>query len=354
MLRVFLLSIFFFCTLLVNGQATRMYDHRDYGFGELSSNLITSVTQDQNGYIWIATEYGLNKFDGVRFVQYLHDVQDSTSISSNHVTILHRDSDNRLWIGCSNGLQYYDDNSEQFVRIKFPDQIAPHIIDVLTRADGSLWVATSGWGFFSIDIKVNAARSLEQVNQRAGDMYGHKLLEDRKHRVWIATDRAGVICISAVLQHTKKFSDDEVPFPKGGKYNMTNTPSGDILLAYNSRVVLADKSLTKFTSLSFEKNLHPMINEMRLTQDGHVVMSTEGGGIWHLKLSEHPLLIRQTELSNLDKNYSKASIRTFFQDQESNFWLGWFQRGLVFIPASSHQFEFWRILEMEESDSKKI
>ncbi|PRD47840.1 hybrid sensor histidine kinase/response regulator transcription factor [Sphingobacterium haloxyli] len=354
MLRVFLLSLFFFCTLVVNGQATRIYDQRDYGFGELSSNLITSVAQDHNGYIWIATEYGLNKFDGVRFVQYLHDVQDSSSISSNHVTILHRDGNSRLWIGCSNGLQYYDDNSEQFIRIKFPDQIAPHIIDILTRADGSLWVATSGWGFFSIDMKGGTAHSLEHVNQLAGGMYGRKLLEDSRHRVWIATDRSGVICISADLQHTRKFSDDEVPFPKGGKYSMTNTSSGDIILAYDSRVVLANKSLSEFTSLTFENERRPTINEMQLAQDGNVVMSSESGGIWHLNLSKRPLLIRQTELPNLDKNYSKASIRTFFQDKESNFWLGWFQRGLVFIPASSRQFEFWRILEVEESDSKKI
>src|SRR5690606_11032537 len=106
--------------------------------------------------------------------------------------------------------------------------------------------------------------------------------------------------------------------------------------------------------LSFEKGNRPMINEIRVAQDGNIYLSTEGSGIWHLNLSESSWLIRQTELSNLDKNYSKATIRTFFQDQESNFWLGWFQRGLVFIPASSHQFEFWRILEIEESDSKKI
>src|SRR5690606_9991573 len=136
MLRVFLLSFFSIFTVFVSGQATRIFDQRDYGFGELSSNLITSVTQDQNGYIWIATEYGLNKFDGVRFVQYLHDVQDSTSISSNHVTLLHRDGKNRLWIGCSNGLQYYDDHRDEFVQIKFPEKIAPHIIDILTRSNG--------------------------------------------------------------------------------------------------------------------------------------------------------------------------------------------------------------------------
>src|SRR5690606_5920877 len=111
--------------------------------------------------------------------------------------------------------------------------------------------------------------------------------------------------------HAKKFSTDEVPYPKGGKYNITNTPSGDILLAYNSEVVIADKSLTKFTPLSFEKGNRPMINEIRVAQDGNIYLSTEGSGIWHLNLSESSWLIRQTELSNLDKNYSKATIRTF-------------------------------------------
>lgn len=354
MLRILLLSIFSLCTLLLSGQATRIYDHRDYGFGELSSNLITSVAQDKHGYIWVATEYGLNKFDGVRFVQYLHDLQDSTSISSNHVTILHRDGNDRLWIGCSNGLQYYDENKEQFVRIKFPGQIAPHIIDILTRSDGSMWIATSGWGIFSIDITKDFAHSLERINLLAGGMYGRKLLEDSEQRVWIATDRAGVVCISVDLQQTKKLSSTEVPFPKGGKYNMVNTASGDIILAYNSQVVLVDKSLDRFTPLSFEKGLSPMINEIRLAHDENIFISTEGGGIWYLKLTELPLLIRQTELSNLDQNYSKAIIRTFLQDKENNFWLGWFQRGLVFVPASSRQFEFWRVLEIEESDSKKI
>src|SRR5690606_6197646 len=127
--------LLFAFVLYAHGQATRIYDNRDYGFGELSSNLTSSISQDKHGYIWTGTEYGLNKFDGTRFVQYLHDVQDSTSISSNNIIILYLDRDKRLWVGCNNGLQYYDENSDQFVRIHFPNQIAPHITDIIHKKD---------------------------------------------------------------------------------------------------------------------------------------------------------------------------------------------------------------------------
>ena len=355
MLRVFL-SVFCICatTVMSYGQATRIYDHRDYGFGELSSNLIHSIAQDKHGYIWIATEYGLNKFDGVRFVQYLHDIQDSTSISSNHVTILHRDDHDRLWIGCSNGLQYYDENREQFVRIRFPDQIAPHITDILTRADGSLLVTTSGWGIFDINAGQRLANPLENVNKLVNGMYGRKILEDSEKNLWIAIDRTGVTCLSPNLTYSRKIPQAQIPFPKGGKYHMAKTTSGEVILAYGSEAVLIDRSRTLVHRLVFETDKKPTINDIRVADSSDVLFSTEGAGMWYLKLSEQRYVLRQAELPNLDKNYSQARIQTFLQDREKNLWLGWFQRGLVFIPAASKQFSFWRVLELDESDKEKI
>lgn len=54
-----LFSLFFKCVAAENS--------RFYKAGQLTSHLITSICQDGQGYIWIATEYGLNKFDGVQF-----------------------------------------------------------------------------------------------------------------------------------------------------------------------------------------------------------------------------------------------------------------------------------------------
>lgn len=80
---------------------------RFYDSGQLSCNLITKICQDNRGFIWVGTEYGLNKFDGVRFTQYLSRENDSTSLLNNIIRSLYVDRSHRLWIGCSNGLQYY-------------------------------------------------------------------------------------------------------------------------------------------------------------------------------------------------------------------------------------------------------
>lgn len=355
MLRGFLSFIFVYITISSYGQATRLYDHRDYGFGELSSNLINSISQDKHGYIWIATEYGLNKFDGVRFVQYLHDVQDNNSISSNSVTILHRDLSGRLWIGCSNGLQYYDEDRDEFKRISFPEGIAPHITDILSLSDGAIWVATSGWGIFSIDPLKLDVSPLDHVNELAGGMYSRKLLEDSKNHIWIAVDRVGVVCLTPDLKRIyRDFSYMNIPKPKGGKYNIIETSSAEIILSEGPDAVLIDQSKTQIYPLTKKNGKQPRITEIQATEDDLILISTEGNGMWRLDRSQQSLMITQAKLPNLDQNYSQAYIRTFFQDREKKLWLGWYQRGLVFIPATSKQFVFWRILDVEETDKKKI
>ena len=51
-----------------------------YTSGKLSSSLIECICQDKYGYLWIGTEYGLNKFDGYRFSTYIYEKDDTTSI----------------------------------------------------------------------------------------------------------------------------------------------------------------------------------------------------------------------------------------------------------------------------------
>ena len=72
--------------------------------GKLSSSLINCIVQDKYGYIWVGTEYGLSKFDGYRFTNYLHNEEDTTSITDNIISDLLVDKKGNLWIGCAKGL----------------------------------------------------------------------------------------------------------------------------------------------------------------------------------------------------------------------------------------------------------
>ena len=64
----------------------------------LSSNQITVVCQDTVGYIWVGTEYGLNKYDGYRFTNYLHEEGNATTISSSVISYLFVDLQGQLWV----------------------------------------------------------------------------------------------------------------------------------------------------------------------------------------------------------------------------------------------------------------
>lgn len=354
---IFIFFVLLCCHVLqTSGQATRIYDNRDYGFGELSSNLINSIAQDKEGYIWTGTEYGLNKFDGIRFVQYMHDVNDSTSISSNNIKIVYVDHQKRLWVGCNNGLQYYDPNHDNFVRIHFPDHIAPHITDIVHLKNGGLWVATSGWGIFEIRMKEKHALPLIKINELSGSMFSRSIFEDNKNNIWVASDDKELVCVTFSLHRIPLVGTTDLPQPKGSNFDILQTADGRLLFASHAQISIYDPLSKKVEQVSFQKIRSSSITEVQFDKSlgNQLIISTEGDGLWYLDVSKHPLIAIQADLPNFDKSYSQGRIRTFLQDREKNIWLGWFQRGLVFIPVRSNQFEFWRILDLEESDKKSI
>ena len=67
----------------------------------LPQNTVHSIVQTQNGYVWIATEEGLARFDGVRFTVF--DKQNTPELKSNDVRVLVSDRQGALWIGTPKG-----------------------------------------------------------------------------------------------------------------------------------------------------------------------------------------------------------------------------------------------------------
>ena len=71
----FLLLLF---SLLCNGQSPKLFTTDK----ELSSSLINQIYQDRNGFIWIATEDGLNRYDGAKFTIYKHEPNNEHSLAT--------------------------------------------------------------------------------------------------------------------------------------------------------------------------------------------------------------------------------------------------------------------------------
>ena len=77
-LSIFLLFCFSICGFAQSGKLFTVDK-------ELSSSMVNKVTQDSKGNIWIATEDGLNYYDGAKFLTFKNKKEDKSSIKSNYV-----------------------------------------------------------------------------------------------------------------------------------------------------------------------------------------------------------------------------------------------------------------------------
>lgn len=132
----------------------------------LSDNQVTSITRDQNGFMWIGTKDGLNRYDGHEFHVFKHNINDTNSISANSITGLAADADSILWIAtASSGLASYDFRSGRFksfnkVRSGFPSNAINTIAFDSYR--NRLWIGfnNGGLGYLSLeDHKYNTVDS---------------------------------------------------------------------------------------------------------------------------------------------------------------------------------------------------
>lgn len=70
----------------------------------LSNQVVNTFAEDEQGYLWIGTDRGLNRYDGHTYKQYFANKDDSLSLIANSVTCLLNDQQGRLWVGTTRGL----------------------------------------------------------------------------------------------------------------------------------------------------------------------------------------------------------------------------------------------------------
>jgi len=105
---------------------------------------VTTITQTRDGYIWLGTEAGLVRFDGIRFTVF--DQSNTPELTSGFIHKLHEGRDGSLWIGTDAGGIYRLQNGK-FTAYPTPDGLSNDTVLALCETDdGSLWIGTEGHG----------------------------------------------------------------------------------------------------------------------------------------------------------------------------------------------------------------
>ena len=164
--------------------------------GELSSKNINQLLLAPDGAIWIATRIGLNRFDAAResITSYLPEPDNQTSLSHEHVTALAVGGDGTIWVGTVKGLNSLDPRTGQFTRyLHDPSDEQSLATDFITslavNKQGGVWIGTDGGGLYLLEPATQTlTRRLGQADMDSVHPFRNvsALLVDHEDQVWVA------------------------------------------------------------------------------------------------------------------------------------------------------------------------
>ncbi|EGI72081.1 MULTISPECIES: ligand-binding sensor domain-containing diguanylate cyclase [Pseudoalteromonas] len=290
----------------------------------LPSQSLKSVVQDQQGYMWLGTQFGLSRFDGTTFTNY--NTQNSPFLPSNGVNKLLVDSSGLLWVGTKSGLVVI--NPATFAAQEF--NIKGPVRDILEDSKGSIWIAANGLYYVDrgqVDLRTEVNGPLPIVNatvitQIVGSVSQMALSPEG---IWLVNDRH-------LLRLTKNSSDfSKLRLELTAKISLPERLAQTIvhdLSFLNGNLYIASELGAYFLDLDDELRPFPLPNANNSAV--YKFMSDTDGGLWVSTYGR--LLFRDktgewqwVEPSQLDQSIWFADI---FRDDKNNVWLASFSEGL--------------------------
>ncbi|MFT4204453.1 MAG: two-component regulator propeller domain-containing protein [Chitinophagaceae bacterium] len=146
----FYIILLFFSSITSKGQQVDV-KHFDFRDG-LSNNSVLTLYQDKNGYVWIGTYNGLNKYDGNEYTVYKNQIGNAVSLPSNSIYTVCEDDHNSLWVGTRQGICTFQPLTNQYANLYFTHHsrkriaINGNIHQIKKGKNGNMVVATEDWG----------------------------------------------------------------------------------------------------------------------------------------------------------------------------------------------------------------
>jgi signal transduction histidine kinase/ligand-binding sensor domain-containing protein/AraC-like DNA-binding protein len=311
----------------------------------LSNSLINCIYQDSRKYLWIGTEDGLNKFDGVRFTIYRNKRDDKSSLKNNYVRSVFEDSKGRFWVGCINGLLRYDRAEDKFTEIPVyfrNKRVEPHITSIVEMPDGEIWMSTSGTGIIRPAVDYKSFNVDENLFPQLCSRYLVALHRDKKGQMWIASENQGLNLFQPATGRIIYFKS-----PTGIGSNhisaIEEDKDGNIFVGtLTGGLYRYNQILHKFEQVEYSNPAVALpVKCMAFDNNGRLLVGTDGRGIKYLnnitgKLEDYQIISSMFDLSH-------TKVHALYTDISGNLWLGLFQKGVFLSPNHPNEFHYWGI-----------
>jgi signal transduction histidine kinase/ligand-binding sensor domain-containing protein len=277
--------------------------------GLVNANVI-KIVQGQQGFIWIATQDGLYRFDGYHFRLFTHEPNNSNSLPAIYINTLFVDVDGILWVGTDDGLGRYNSSTESFTNYQHsadnPNSISSNIVMSIDQGQNNkLWVATFGGGINLFEPKTESfthyVNDINQANSLSSNNI-YTVLVDKNNIVWAGTRTKGL----------DKFD------PKTGQFKNYSHDKDNL------------------NSISHDK-----VYTLLEGSDGYLWVGTRGGGLNRFDRDTEEFVRYQSDTED-PNSIGSNHVFSMLEDNSGVLWVGAHQGGLNRLDKHSGKFSVYR------------
>ncbi len=335
--KIFLFAISSFYTWNLGAQSKITFRQLSVKEG-LSQNSVISIAQDSTGYLWLATQDGLNKYDGQTFKKYEFLFTDITNYEYSDLGKIYRDKEDNLWIVPSSNIPHkYDQKTDKFL----PMLALKDVSFVFQDAQLTLWFGTYENGLYRKD------RTSGQIDQIITPEISNKIYtitEDHSGKLWIGC-KGKLISYNLISRQINTFKpdlDETVHFGSIA-FNLNNDiyagsfgqgvwvkpQSGDQFKVFDT---------LKFNTSNNLENLYVM--SLFIDSKENLWVGTYGSGLFKVNFKE--ALIRQfTEKKNNPKTIHYNDILSIYEDLSGVMWFGTDGAGVSYYDEYLDKFNYY-------------
>ncbi|MFK7813183.1 MAG: two-component regulator propeller domain-containing protein [Maribacter sp.] len=303
----------------------------------LSHNSVRHILQDENGFLWLGTFSGLNRFDGYEFKGYSTSSSDNES-PNDDITALELDTDsNQLWIGTRNGLTRFDLDTNIFTSYlpdpKKPNSLQDHEIrSIHIDRFKRIWVGTKDKGLFIYHSDLDTFEKIDLPNF----YYIKEIFEDSKGHIWVGSyDTAGVAKITLNEKGAiSNYIEYKLAIPTSKEINpyvnfIYEDPKSDVFIGTREGLYKLNTEIDEFENLYIEDTtvrdkIGPHFTSIALAPDGKYWLGTLGGILVVNQLDDIALQDFEWYYSELSDDDSLVDdlISALYFDVSGVLWVG--------------------------------
>lgn len=333
-MRIFLLTsiICVLGALGVNAQNVMFFSSKQ----GLSNSRVRNITEDSRHNIWVTTQNGLNRFDGVKMNVYHHEIGNPSSLLYDESVCVFEYEKDKMLVGTAAGVQFYDYATDQFSTIPFiraeGDTVNARVVSICRIKKSRLLVCFAGYGCGELQKEKDGSFCIRRITEFDIDGVSPlRFYEDSKESLWIVNGRDDLYRKTA--KGFQKY--DNLKFIR----KLCETSSGALYAAtYTQGVFVYDRMTDSFQMLASKEELGGAVLGINPWTNGRLFISTDGGGV--CVYDEHMERLVKNVISVKDFDMATSNVTNAICDSFGNVWVAVYLKGVVMKPINQSAFSY--------------